>query len=144
MDKVETVAPSITGSSVPKTAVVENIIANTAENTSSLLEQIYNNKTYVYILIVVLVLAGIGIYLYLNQSTNKSKENKSKDDKSKDEKSKDDKSKDESDEKKDFLNPNKDYYIVDTSGICRKILYNYMGSMRMNQGSCNYWVHYID
>jgi hypothetical protein len=121
MDKVETVAPSITGSSVPKTAVVENIIANTAENTSSLLEQIYNNKTYVYILIVVLVLAGIGIYLYLNQSTNKSKENKSKDekskdDKSKDEKSKDDKSKDESDEKKDFLNPNKDYYIVDPNG----------------------------
>jgi hypothetical protein len=126
MDKVETVAPSITGSSIPNTSVVDNVIGSTVENTSSLLEQIYNNKTYVYILVVVLVLAGIGIYLYLNQSTNKSKNDKSKDDKSKDDKSKDDKAKDdkakddkskeEVNEQKDLLNPNKDYYLVDPSG----------------------------
>lgn len=105
MDKVET------GPSVTNMAVVENVIANATENTTSLLEQIYNNKTYVYIFIVVLVLAGIGIYLYLNQSTSKPK-----DDKTKENKTADVKSKEESSEEKNILNPNKDYYLIDPSG----------------------------
>jgi hypothetical protein len=105
MDKVET------GPSVPNMAVVENVITNATENTTSLLEQIYNNKTYVYIFIVVLVLAGIGIYLYLNQSTSKPK-----DDKTKENKIVDVKAKAESSEEKNILNPNKDYYLIDPSG----------------------------
>ena len=107
-------ASGITASGITNSGVVENVIAATTESTSSLLEQIYNNKTYVYIFIVVLVLAGIGIYLYLNQLRNK--DNKSTDDKLSDDKTTDNKANKSSEDKKDLLNPEKDYYIVDPSG----------------------------
>ena len=116
MEKVETVVSSI-ANAVPSIAnavptinsgVAETVLST--ESSSSLLEQIYNNKTYVYIFLVVLVLAGIGIYLYLSQTSSKNSKD-SKD--SKDSKVKEDKS---SEETKDLLNPNKDYYIVDPNG----------------------------
>lgn len=71
---------------------------------NSLLEQLYNNKTYLYIVIAVIVLAGIGFYLYKKQMLGNKSEKKEEKEKPKQEGN------------KEILLPNKEYYLVDPNG----------------------------
>jgi hypothetical protein len=83
----------------------------TIQKSNSLLEQLSGYKTYLYILLVVLVLSAIGYYLYIKHF-----------------KTKDVKTDVSTQPKKEILNPNTEYYIVDAQG--NPILVNqYFGNM---------------
>lgn len=84
---------------------MENTVSVLTEGTIekiSLLKQLSNNRTYLYIIAVVIVLAGIGYYLYKTQFSKKPENKKSTDI--------------ETENKKEILNPNKEYYILDRRG----------------------------
>lgn len=95
--------------------VLSEQTVETIQKSNSLLEQLSGYKTYLYILLVVLVLSAIGYYLYIKHFKTKDVKTEVTSDVS-------------SQPKKEILNPNTEYYIVDAHG--NPILVNqYFGNM---------------
>lgn len=79
---------------------------------SSFFTKLISNKNYIYVLLLVIVLALIGYYLYMKYFSKKT-EKKSKEDKSEE---KVEKVEGKKEEKKNILNPQNEYYIIDPNG----------------------------
>jgi len=87
--------------------VLSEQTVETIQKSNSLLEQLSGYKTYLYILLVVLVLSAIGYYLYIKNFKTKDIKKDVPTDVKTDVLSKD---------KKEILNPNTEYYIIDAQG----------------------------
>lgn len=85
-------------------SLVEKQVIDTHGKNESLLQQLTNNKLYIYIIIAIVILAFIGYYLYNTYFSKKSNFQNINSDKK------------DLDDKKHFLSPDTEYYLLDRSG----------------------------